>query len=464
LAQRRRTKVLYLICDDVPRNTDTDSRTLGTPNEVVCQPIQAPSSEFFTPQPIARKEFGSGGDVNSSGHANSSQASNPPSASPWSTTTGRKPILSIPPSTIGSNPFPNSTPMTIFSGPTTQEWSSQTPQSFEGTNTYISDIYPQSTSSHQLNSSTLSPVSYPTSLQQFSATNFEGPLDPFELLAESDAQDISIRPQNVDPVAIEPVFAIQHPVPPRNPPVPPKTCQSSAQTDKIAEMMGDLLIYHPENNSSLTEIPKYVSLAQSPSTDSYSELPTAVPFWQEMPAPRSELPGDAIIRKATCSTSVTEVSAEPYHAIERSQNPPPQFGGDIPTGTYAEMPSHAISHVPQHYQQYPPSIQPQIQPQFNPQYQSQYQPYSPPIPTPVSHRNFSNPISIGGPPPISWQEQHQQIIQAPVSPPTQEATIAQPAGLAVEQEYSFSRPTTLGEARRRNQKAILDLMDRGNYM
>jgi hypothetical protein len=541
----------------MPRNTDTDIRLLGTLKEGMCQPMQAPITVFFTSQPVAQKEVGSGGDVRTSGDTNSSQTSNPPSASPWSTTTRRRSISSLTPSTIGSNPLPNSTPMTLFSKPATQEWPSksdeatptprssgsvsmtvppsvtsptpswalanspgygeqgetpvsttstsywpitvpsqstsaaqqtdgmisprpldpssnwvfpqalssanplpafqppppQAPQSFEDTNTCMSGIYSRNTPSHQPTSSTLPPVSCPTSLQEFSATNFLGPIDPFELFAESNAQASSIRPQDVHPVEVESYFAVQHPISLQNPPVPPKTCQSSAQTDTIAEMMGDLSIHYPENHNSLAEIPKNISITQSRPTDPFNELLAAVPSWQEMPTSQP--------------ASATEVPAEPYYAVERSQNPPPQFGGDAPISAYAEMPSHAISQVPQAHQQYPPSIQPQTQSQLQPQYQSQYQPYCPPIPTLVSHTSFLNPISTAAPSPISWQEQrHQQTDQTPVSPPMQEATAAtaaQPAASTVEKEYSLSRPPTLGQTRRRNQKALLNLMGRGSY-
>jgi hypothetical protein len=579
----RRTRVLSLTYGDVLRNIDTDGRLLGTFNEGMCQPMQTSSSVFSTTQPTAPEEVGSGGDARTSGNMNSSQTLNPPSAAPSSTTTEGMPVSSLPFSTIGSNPFPNSTPMTFFSESATQElpsksdeapptprsssgsvssisrqsvlswipsssmWSpvtvppsvasptpswalanspgydqqadipvstactsswpiavpsqsmsaaqqtdrmtsqqpldpssnwifpqelssanppptfqpptSQAPQSFEGTNTCMSGIYSQTTPSHLPTSSTLPPVSCPTSLQQFGATNFLGPIDPFELFAESDAHASSIRSQDVHPVEVESIFAVQHPISLQNPPVPPKTCQSSAQIDTIAEMMGDLSTHHPEIHSSLAEIPKNISTAQSPLADSFNELPEVVPSWQEMPISRSKMPGDAINRYATWPTSAIEVPAEPYYAVERSQNPPPQFGGDAPTSTYAEMPSHAISQVPQAHQQYPPSIRPQ--------YQSQYQPYRPQMPTPVSHTSFFNPTSIAAPSPISWQEQqHQETDQTAVSPLTQEATAATAApsvASSVEKEYSLSRSVTLGETRRRNQKALLDLMERGNY-
>jgi len=578
-------RVLSLTYGGVTRTTDTDMRLLEAFNGGMCQPMQAPISVFSTSQPIALKEAGSGGDVRTSGDTNSSQTLSLPSASPWSTTTGRMSTSYFPPSTIESNPFPNSTPMTLLSESATQEWSlksdeapptlrsssgsvisrrsvspsipvsstcslmtvpssvtspipsgtlahspgygeqanipvsttstsswpitvpnqstlaaqqtdkmtslrsldpssnwvfpqalssanplpafqpptSQAHQSLEGTNACMSDIYPQKAPSHQPTSSTLPPVSCPTSEQQFSATNSLGPIDPFELFAESDAQAISTRSQDLHPVTVESVSAIQHPISLQNRPVPPKACESSAQTDTIAEMMGDLLIRHQENHSSLADIPKNISIAQSPSTDSFNELTVAVPSWQEMPTSQSKIPGDAINRHATWSISATEVPAEPYYAVERSQNPPPQFGGDAPTSTYAEMPSHAISQVSQTHQQSPPSIQLQTQSQLKPQYQSHYQPYRPQIPTPGSHTSFLNPISTATPSPISWQEQqYQQIDQMPMSPPTQEATTAQPTESAMEQKSSFSRPMTLGETRRRNQKALLDLIGRGS--
>jgi hypothetical protein len=277
----------------------------------------------------------------------------------------------------------------------------------------------------------------------------------------------------VHPVVVESLFAIRHPITQQNPPVHPKTCQGSTQTDTIAEMMGDLSIHHSDNHSPPAVIPKNISIAQSPSTDSFNKLPVAAPSWQEMPTAQSKMPGDSITRYATWSASATKVLAEPYHAVERSQNPPPQFSGGAPTSTYAEMPSHAISQVPQAHQQYPlftkswSSAQPQTQSQLQPQYQSQYQPYRPPIPTPISHKGFLNPISTASLSTISWQEQqHQQTDQTPMSPPTQEGTAAaaaQPAASAMEQEYSLSRSATLGEVRRRNQKAFLNLMERMSY-
>jgi hypothetical protein len=235
----------------------------------------------------------------------------------------------------------------------------------------MSGIYPQNTPSHQPTSSTLPPVSCQTSLQQFSTTNFLGSIDPFELFAESDAQASSTCSQDVHPVVAESFFAICHHISLQNPPVPLKMCQSSVQTDTTAEMIDNLSIHHLENHSSKAEIPKNIFIAQSLSTDSFNELPVAVPSWQEMLTSQSKMLGDAINRHVTWSASVTEVPAEPYYAVERSQNSPLQPSGDAPTSTYTEMPSHAISQVPQACQQYPLSTTSWLSTQ--PQTQSQLQ-------------------------------------------------------------------------------------------
>src|ERR1700738_1238124 len=70
----------------------------------MAQPMQAPSSVFFTSQPTAWEEVKSRGDVITSGDMNSSQTSNPPSASPLSATTGRNSISSLSPSVISPIP------------------------------------------------------------------------------------------------------------------------------------------------------------------------------------------------------------------------------------------------------------------------------------------------------------------------------------------------------------------------
>ncbi len=174
-----------------------------------------------------------------------------------------------------------------------------------------------------------------------------------------------------------------------------------------------------------------------------------------------------MVGHATRSTFATELSAEPYSDRNRSQNPPIESINRTISSSYIEMPVLDVSQVPRSHYQYPlspepsPSHQPQTQSQsqLNHQNQYQYQPYRPPLPHP-SHLD-----SAGTATPFSmpFTQQQQQTTATPVAPPTQPATAAQTVTLSPEQDHLLSRSATLGESRRRNQKALLAFMSKEIY-
>ncbi|KAH8757026.1 hypothetical protein BGZ57DRAFT_932909 [Hyaloscypha finlandica] len=113
----------------------------------------------------------------------------------------------------------------------------------------------------------------------------------------------------------------------------------------------------------------------------------------------------------------------------------------------------------QQYQPYRPLSLPEIPlPLPNPLLQ-QYQPYGPPLPP-------RTPLDPGGGvlPDLSMQQQQQQPLSTLVSPPTEPSTPAQSAISPTISEIQNppARSATLGETRRRNQRALLALMSRAS--
>lgn len=439
-------------------NSDTDICILESFEEGVCQSVQVPIPVFSVSPSIPRKEEGSGRHVELLGDTDSSQTSSLTIPSPWSTP-GTRSIPSRPP--ISPRPLdpPSNWPFPQVPPPVFQPPGSQTSQSFTGTKTYPSSIYPRNIASRQ-------PVH---ELPLVSGTNFLGPLDPFELLASSDSQTSSIRSKNMHPVLSGPSFSTHRPLSLQNPPNPSKTPQSLAETGPIAEIIGDLSMPHSETHISLEEIPKNISLVQSSPTNLPRALQVGVPPRLEIPISQSTIPSDAINRRATWPAPAIDVLEEPYYSVKRPQKPH-QFSADAPILTCAEMLSDGVLQVPQAHQQHPPSmaswpsIQLRTQSQLQQEYQSQNQPRHRPTLTAVSHPSFLNPILTTALSSTSWQEQqYQQVDHSSGSRPMQGATVvpaAQPGTSLVEQECSALRSTTLREARRRNRKALLDLMRR----
>ncbi|KAF4637227.1 hypothetical protein G7Y89_g841 [Cudoniella acicularis] len=118
------------------------------------------------------------------------------------------------------------------------------------------------------------------------------------------------------------------------------------------------------------------------------------------------------------------------------------------------------------------------QPQFQPQ--TQYKPYRNPVPThmsghapgpgpppppppapapaPAPNNPSPSPVSTITSTAMPWEEkQPYQTDLRPVSPPTQPSTPTQSAG-----EGLILRRPTMGESRRMKQKALLELMVRGD--
>ena len=335
--------------------------------------------------------------------------------------------------------------------------------------------YSQTISFQQPSSSIMSPLPEKAPLQQashtFSATNSPGPVDPYELWAELEPCPISNGNARLDsrlpsrPAAVELFSPIQRPKSTQNPPPCSATSYNSAVHDNIAELMSEMSVRHPKSYNSLAELSSNFPSTESQSNDSFKELSPNTPSWTFNS--RSETPGNTTAGRAAWPNFATEVPAEPYYALERSQNPPPESVSSTVSLRYTEMPSINISQIPQsHYPSpsspppsSPPQPQAQSQPQLWHQNQYQYQPYRPALPTPC----LLDPISTSTPSPLLLVQQQQQTTYTPVSPPTQPATPAQSVTSFGEQQNPLSRSATVVEARRRQQKALLALMDRGSY-
>ena len=222
----------------------------------------------------------------------------------------------------------------------------------------------------------------------------------------------------------------------QNPPIHLKTYQSFTQPHPSAELLGDISMHHLIKRSSLSNLPQ--------------NIPTEELEWNESEVNRC-------VKWPISTTGPRDIT---YTAKDISHNHHSQFRSDEPSSAYAGRPSHIVSQVPETHEQYSPSMTLPFTRSQEPfalhSYQSQCQ-SRPPMPTPVSQMNCLCPISPASPTPIPWEERlQQQRDETPVSPPTREATVAQPA---MSDRCLCSRSMTLNEKRRRNQKFLLGLME-----
>ena len=234
---------------------------------------------------------------------------------------------------------------------------------------------------------------------------------------------------------------------------------SAIATESLAETMANLSVQRPENQVSLAEMPNSLFFAQSQSGDSVKELPTTI-SWEQTLTPRFELSGDASTDHFAWPDFKTEASATTDNDRDELHIPRQRAISHDSTFTDMHPPTNPQPFQSPYQYHQPMASWSNTRPQYH-HAQYQYQASSPPSPVPT----FVSATSSAVLSPIMPQQQgHYWEGSSSVSPPTEAATLVQPAAPTVEQgHHALSRSVTAGEARRRNQKTLLNLIGRGGY-
>lgn len=357
-------------------------------------------------------------------------------------------------------------------------------QSCKSTDTCQSSVYAKDVAVGQTSPAVWGTTPYQASPQAppqfFSATNYDGPINPYGFISELDShteqshdQGIQLK-QNVStyPAAAADIKAASYnPISPMSPPINPIPVQHYVgHVDSMAELAGNFSELRTEERDSLSEMPANFPAAKSWSTALSNQQSPRSSSKQQIP---SEMPGDTVNMHSSGSGTVMGASLGHQYTIERWQNTPPQVTSVDPASNYGELSSHTALQARQIGYEYTPSGTPWSSTQPLAKWESEsryptpyqayqayqgYQAYTGPDSTNVSQTCPLSPVSTVGSPRPSWQEQRQAL------PPATPFTDAEEPAAKVEgQDNSLSRSTTVGEARRRNQRHLLELMSRGAY-
>lgn len=303
--------------------------------------------------------------------------------------------------------------------------------------------------------------------QNFSATNTLGPINIFELYSDPEPQDAlvcngplnnTLRSQQAGLEPSQHTHISLHSE--QNPSLRATYFDSAVATESLAEKMADLSVQRSENHPSLAEMPNNLVLAQLQSGDSFKELSTTT-SWEQTSRSRFEMSEDASTDHFEWPNFTTEVLAARDNDMDELHIPRQRAISH--DSMFMEMPPPTNPRLSQsQYQYHQPMASwsntqaqvPQKQPQYHAQYQ--YQAYSPPSPAPTFLSATSSVVLS----PILSEQAHWEDSTS-VSPPAEVATPVQPAASTIEQVSPLSRSMTAGEARRRNQKSLLNLISWG---
>jgi hypothetical protein len=290
----------------------------------------------------------------------------------------------------------------------------------------------------------------PVETQNFNAPNTLGLINVFELYSDPEPHANladCVRPSEESlpsqQAGLEPSKSAHLPLYPEPNWSPRATYFDFAiATESLAETMADPSAQRPETQVSLVDMPHNLVFAQSQSGDSFKELSTTF-SWEQTATSRFEMSGDASTEHFVWPNFTTEVPAGKDNDVDELHIPR----------------QRAVSHPSTFVGMSPPTV-----PQFS---QSKYQYHQPMAPwsntqaqisrTQPKYQAYSPPSPI-----ISEKEPLAGLIST--SPPMKAATPVQPAEPTLEQGYPLLRSMTAGEARRRNQKTLLNVIGRpGGY-
>ncbi|KAH8678629.1 hypothetical protein BGZ60DRAFT_525376 [Tricladium varicosporioides] len=355
---------------------------------------------------------------------------------------------------------------------------------------------------------------------QFSGTNEIGPVNPFDMYTEMEAPSPASPFTNLDkdPMIQTRALMDQSQVFSQpSPPIPPKTHRFGKQSENIAELTGDLPLrqreeiesFHQHSRSRASTCCSSISELLVDNSSGERKLSTA---YEKISAGATSMPENRY-------SATINASADRYCAVERSQNPLPQFHTPPPTdeaklqpqyssfpipllsqdqepiqnqfqyppfptqGTQSQLYSqlevqmehHAQSQYLNHYQFNTQTPQNQSQVRYQTQPQSQFYsqtqstifpPQSQARPLYLHPRSQSvstippSPITTYTQSPVPWSGQQQiNTDTRPVSPQTQPATPTQITASSSFQDHGLSRSGTMAEQRRRDRRAMLNLME-----
>lgn len=302
----------------------------------------------------------------------------------------------------------------------------------------------------------------------FSATNTLGPVNVFDLYLDPEPQatlgDCN-RPLNEclrsQQAGLEPSQSTHLSLYPEQNRSPRATYLDSAvATESLAETMADLSVQRPENQVSLADMPNNLVFAQLQSGDSFKELSTTI-SWEQTATSRFEMSGDASTDHFAGPNFTTEVPAAKGNDTDELHNPHQRAVSHASTFMEISPPTNPQLSQSQ-YQYHQPMASwsntqaqvPRTQPKYHAQYQ--YQAYSPSTPV-LTFQSATSSVVLS---PILSEQGH-WAGPTSTSPPMEAATQVQPAASTIEQGHPLSRSMTAGEARRRNQKTLLNLIGRG---
>jgi hypothetical protein len=290
----------------------------------------------------------------------------------------------------------------------------------------------------------------PAETQNFNAVNTLGLINVFELYSDPEPQanlEDCIQPLKESlpsqQAGLEPSKSAHLPLYPEPNRSPRATYFDFAiATESLAETMTDLSAQRPETQVSPAEMPHNLVFAQSQSCDSFKELSTTF-SWEQTATSRFEMSGDASTEHFVWPNFTTEVPAGKDNDVDELHIPRQRAASHPPTFVGMSPPTVPQLHQSKYQYHQPMAPWPNTQAQIS-RTQPKYQAYSPPSPI--------------------LSEQEHLAGQTSTSPPMEAATPVQPAESTLKQGYPLLRSMTAGEARRRNQKALLNLIGRpGGY-
>ncbi len=359
------------------------------------------------------------------------------------------------------NPFRSPSASTTYSLPPTHH-STPAPQYGENVRLLSPVVHSTSISSCQsipLESPYPPGYTLQAETQNFSATNNLGPINIFELYSDPEPQ-VTLSSQKS---GLEPSKTTHLSLHPGADQCPRATYpESIVLMESLPEMMAELAVQRSANQVSLVEMPNNLVVAQSPSDDSFKELSTKN-SWEQTATCRFEMSADTSTEHFAWPDFITEVPAEKDNDMDEQHFLRQRAISNASTLMETSPPADSrISHSPYEYDQHMASWSntqaqvPPTQPRYHVQYQ--YQAYSPTFPELTSQSAISSVV----PSPI-LSEQRNLTGPTFTWPPVEAPTPVQSAAPTIEQRHPHSKSMTMGEARRINQRRMLNLMGQG-YM